>query len=98
MGIPQQFLASGTQLLVAFLFPAVKADHPFYCLFFLLDTGRHVYCLDCQRFKVGKNSFIPAMASSLVKFIPESLLNSSVNCAQCSIISSIVQSCAKSPC
>ncbi len=44
-----------------------------------------------QRLRVGKYLRISPIASSLENWVWLSLLNSSTNCAQCSIISSIVQ-------
>ncbi len=51
----------------------------------------------CQRLSVGKYWRSCSRYSSAVRFRPVFLLNSSRNCTQTSIISSIVQSCVKWP-
>ena len=57
----------------------------------------HVKLLFLQRLSMGKNPRIICLYSSLVKGFGICLFTSSTNCAQCSIISSIVQSCRKRP-
>ena len=57
----------------------------------------HCKLLFLQRLSMGKNPRIICLYSSLVKGFGICLFTSSTNCAQCSIISSIVQSCRKRP-
>ena len=57
----------------------------------------HFKLLFLQRLSMGKNPRIICLYSSLVKGFGICLFTSSTNCAQCSIISSIVQSCRKRP-
>ena len=57
----------------------------------------HCKLLFLQRLSMGKNPCIICLYSSLVKGFGICLFTSSTNCAQCSIISSIVQSCRKRP-